>query len=44
LQVAKIKGVSAEEVAAVTTESAFKLFPKLRQRVAAAAAATAAGD
>jgi hypothetical protein len=41
-QVAKIKGITAEEVAAVTTENAFKLFPKLRQRLAAAVAT--AGD
>lgn len=42
LQVAKIKGVSAEEVAAVTTNNALTLFPKLRQRLATAAGAAAA--
>jgi hypothetical protein len=39
LQVAKIKGVSEEDVAAITTENALKLFPMLRQRLAAAAGA-----
>lgn len=41
-EVAKIKGVSAEEVAAVTTNNALTLFPKLRQRLATAAGAAAA--
>jgi hypothetical protein len=42
LQVAKIKGLSAGEVASITTENALKLFPKLQQRLAAAAAAEGA--
>uniref|UniRef100_A0A383WPV6 TatD related DNase n=1 Tax=Tetradesmus obliquus TaxID=3088 RepID=A0A383WPV6_TETOB len=41
-EVAKIKGVSAEEVAAVTTNNALTLFPKLQQRLATVAAAAAA--
>lgn len=44
LQVAQIKGLSAEEVAAITTENAMKLFPKLRQRLVTVAAAAKADD